>query len=450
MPSPLKSPVPTTDQVVGMLPTTADDDDLRAVHEPDRGVAAGVAPQQVGLAVAVEVALPDDRPGGRAPRRSRPTTRLAAPFISQIAVLPLVSRQAMSLLPSPLKSWVLGLSGSGGAAKTHAAPMPMLSAGPPTMAVLRPSADSATEVPCSDAPDRAGADQLAALLGPDPVAAGEDPRRAGVGVVAEDRRRWRCCRRRTARRSSLDCGCPTAPVPTSLLPCWVHTPLLRVKTHAAPTPRLSPGPPTMAVLPSADSATEVPWSAAGPAAPVPTSLLPCWVQTPLLRVKTHAAPTSELSPGPPTMAVLPSADSATEVPWPAAPTAPVPTSLLPCWVQTPLLRVKTHAAPATRCRRARRRWRCCRRRTARRSSLARRGPTAPVPTSLLPCWVHTPSLRVKTHAAPASELSPRPADDGGVAVGGKRDGVDLVRPRARPRRCRPACCPAGSTPRCCA
>jgi hypothetical protein len=45
------------------------------------------------------------------------------------------------------------------------------------------------------------------------------------------------------------------------------------------------------------------------------------------------------------MAVLPSSDNATEAPCLAFPTAPLPTSLLPCWVQTPLLRVKTHAAP---------------------------------------------------------------------------------------------------------
>ena len=135
-------------------------------------------------------------------------------------------------------------------------------------------------------------------------------------------------------------------MPTSLLPCWVQTLLLRVKTHVAPVFKLSPGPPTMAVLPSAESATDEPWAAGwGPTAPVPISLLPCWVQTPPLRVKTHAAPAFELSLGPPTMAVLPSADSATEKPWKAAPTAPVPTSLLPCWVQTPLLRVKTHVAP---------------------------------------------------------------------------------------------------------
>src|SRR5258708_32588591 len=38
--------------------------DRRAVHEPDHRVAAGVAPENVGLAVAVEVAVLDDRPGG--------------------------------------------------------------------------------------------------------------------------------------------------------------------------------------------------------------------------------------------------------------------------------------------------------------------------------------------------------------------------------------------------
>jgi hypothetical protein len=34
-------------------------------QEPDRGVTTGVAPQQVEVAVAVEVALPDDGPGRR-------------------------------------------------------------------------------------------------------------------------------------------------------------------------------------------------------------------------------------------------------------------------------------------------------------------------------------------------------------------------------------------------
>src|SRR5450759_1713700 len=85
----------------------------------------------------------------------------------------------------------------------------------------------------------------------------------------------------------------------------------------------------MAVLPSPDSATESLWKAL-PTAPVPTSLLPCWVQTLPLRVKTHAAPVPLLSVNPPTMAVLPSADSATDQPWSALPTAPVPTSFGPC------------------------------------------------------------------------------------------------------------------------
>jgi hypothetical protein len=89
----------------------------------------------------------------------------------------------------------------------------------------------------------------------------------------------------------------------------------------------------MAVLPSADSATEMPcW--AFPIAPVPTSLIPWWLQTPLLWVKTQVAPTPvpalELSSGPPTMAVLPSPDSATETPCWAFPTAPAPTSFDPC------------------------------------------------------------------------------------------------------------------------
>src|SRR5664279_1258233 len=117
-------------------------------------------------------------------------------------------------------------------------------------------------------------------------------------------------------------SCPTPPVPTSLLPCWLHTPPLRVKTQAAPTFVLSPYPPTMAVLPSEDTATEEPCEAA-PTAPVPTSLLPCWLHTPPLRVKTQAAPMLVLSLGPPTMAVLPSEDSPTEEPCEAAPTAPV-------------------------------------------------------------------------------------------------------------------------------
>src|SRR2546425_893075 len=148
----------------------------------------------------------------------------------------------------------------------------------------------------------------------------------------------------------------TAPVLTSLF-CCVQTPPLRVNTHAAPVaPRpkgaershgLSPGPPKIAVLPSADNATDMPWRAL-PTASVPTSFLPCCVQTPPLRVNTHAAPVVRLSLGPPTMAVLPSAETATDAPWDHKPppySLVVPTSLA-CCLQTPPLRVNTHAAPA--------------------------------------------------------------------------------------------------------
>src|SRR5262249_46152246 len=115
-------------------------------------------------------------------------------------------------------------------------------------------------------------------------------------------------------------------------------------THAAPALALSVYPPTMAVFPSADNATETPCVAA-PAALVPTSLAPCWLHTPALRVYTHAAPALALSVYPPTMAVSPFADSAAENPCSAVPVAPVPTSLAPCWLHTLALRVYTHAAP---------------------------------------------------------------------------------------------------------
>src|SRR5262249_33294233 len=118
------------------------------------------------------------------------------PFISQTTTWPVVPfHQRMSLLQSPLKSWVA----VGGGTNTHAAPAPLLSPEPPTRAALQ---DNATERP------------------------------------------W--------------LALPTAPVPTSLAPCWLHVPLLRVNSHAAPASLLSDTPPTIAALPFADRATETP------------------------------------------------------------------------------------------------------------------------------------------------------------------------------------------------
>src|SRR6185369_10942967 len=110
----------------------------------------------------------------------------------------------------------------------------------------------------------------------------------------------------------------------------LHTVPPRVNTHAAPAPLLSKYPPRTAVFPSEETATENPWCAM-PTMPVPTSFA-CWLHTPPLRVYTHAAPASALSLYPPTTAVFPSADTATELPCCDSPTAPVPTSLVPCWV----------------------------------------------------------------------------------------------------------------------
>src|ERR1035437_4139953 len=85
----------------------------------------------------------------------------------------------------------------------------------------------------------------------------------------------------------------------------------------------------MAVSPSPERDTEMPCEAF-PTAPEPTSLVPCWVQTPALLVQTHAAPALLLSVGPPAMDVLPSAERDTEMPCQAPPTAPVPTNFGPC------------------------------------------------------------------------------------------------------------------------
>lgn len=135
---------------------------------------------------------------------------------------------------------------------------------------------------------------------------------------------------------------PIAP-PAILSPSWLHVELERRKTHTAPGKLLSNGPPTIAVLPSAEIATAWPcWD--WPMDPLPTSLGPCWVQAPFVFTNTQAAPVFWLSPAPPTMAVFPSFESAMEVP-----TAEVPEGSVglrfPCRVQTPLERVNTQTWP---------------------------------------------------------------------------------------------------------
>src|SRR5262245_53380358 len=118
---------------------------------------------------------------------------------------------------------------------------------------------------------------------------------------------------------------------------------MRVNTHAAPLPLPSSEPPTSAVSPAAESATLEP-KKGGPAAPAPSSFA-CSAHDPGPPPYTHAAPTSPLSPGAATSAVVPAPDSATLKPKPPPSICPLPVSLPPCCVQTVPERVKVHAAP---------------------------------------------------------------------------------------------------------
>src|ERR1700677_3742373 len=109
------------------------------------------------------------------------------------------------------------------------------------------------------------------------------------------------------------------------------------------------GPLRMAVLPSADRETERPTRGA-PAWPNGCrALVWLWLQRPLLRVKTPAPPMFEalFAPalfGPPTTAVSPSADRATETPCRGVPETFMPISLA-CWVPTPPLAAENPRAP---------------------------------------------------------------------------------------------------------
>ncbi len=197
---------------------------------------------------------------------------------------------------------------------------------------------------------------------------------------------------------------PTRPVPTSREPCCVQTPAERVKTQAAPRFAPSAGPPTSAVFPSPEIATDCPWLAS-PEVPVPTSLGPCCSQTPWERAKTQAAPVAASAFGAPEMSVSPSAEIATAYPCRACPTSvtggvKLPTSFGPCCVQDVPDRVKTQTAPS---------WALSSRPpttavlpSAERAIAepCRAEPTAPLPTSLAPCRRQSPAERVKTHAAP--------------------------------------------------
>ncbi len=79
-----------------------------------------------------------------------------------------------------------------------------------------------------------------------------------------------------------------------------------------------------AVFPSAEMATDC--TSPTPTPPVPTRFAPCWLQVPFARTYTQAVAGTT----PPTIAVLPSADSATDAPWADCPDTPEPINFGPC------------------------------------------------------------------------------------------------------------------------
>src|SRR5947209_702495 len=120
---------------------------------------------------------------------------------------------------------------------------------------------------------------------------------------------------------SIEAPKPEVPVsPFAVSGCGdgIQVELMRVYTHTAPSPALSPGPPMNAVLPSDDRPTAVPNALlfVSLGAKVGEIFGPCWVQFGPDRVNTQAAPPVPVPPaprlpGPPISAVLPSADTAT-------------------------------------------------------------------------------------------------------------------------------------------
>src|SRR5499427_4623797 len=110
LPSPLKSPVPTMDQLVGTFPTAAVLGFKTVVPFISQIATLPLVSRHrmSHLPSPSKSPVPTmDQVVGRFPTPAALGFKTVVPFISQIATLPPVSRQAMSLLPSALKSWEL-------------------------------------------------------------------------------------------------------------------------------------------------------------------------------------------------------------------------------------------------------------------------------------------------------------------------------------------------------
>ncbi len=255
---------------------------------------------------------------------------------------------------------------------------------------------------------------------------------------------------RCPRRPSRPACCPAG---SRLLP-------LLVQTHAAPAPPLSSGPPTMAVLPSAERDTESPCHAIahGARADQLAALLgpdSCRSWSRPTRPQRHRCrrpsddgrvavggeghgyalmmrcPRRPSRPAwfPAGSRLLRSASRPTR---PQRHCCRRTLRRWPCCrrrrgTRNSLGRASPHGARADqlgsllgpdscrsssrptrpqrhRCRRTLRRWPCCRRRRGTRTCLDERSPRRPSRPAWLPCWVQTPALLVQTHAAPVATV----------------------------------------------
>ena len=241
--------------------------------------------------------------------------------------------------------------------------------------------------------NRAGADQLVALLGPDTAAAGVDPRRPGARVVCHARPRWRCCRRRTARRRCLGRRFQ----PRRCRPACCPAGSRHRRCGCRPTPPRCPS----CRRPAHDGGVAVGGQRDGVALVGVSNRAGADQLAALLGPDTAAAGVDPRRPGA-RVVVRPAHDGGVAVGGQRDGVALLrrfqPRRCRPacCPAGSRHRRCGCRPTPprCPSCRQARPRWRCCRRRTARRRCLGRRSPTAPVPTSLLPCWVQTPPLRV--------------------------------------------------------
>ena len=320
---------------------------------------------------------------------------------------------------------------------------------PGAVVVARPTHDGRVAVggqrdgeALSGGSSRSRADQLASLLGPDTAAARVDPRRPGVVVVDRPTHDGRVAVGGQRDGGALIGRSPAAPVPTSLLPCWVQTPPLRVKTHAAPAPLLSTAHPRWPCCRRRTARRRcLVWR---------LQSLPCRPAC-LLAGSRHRR--CACRPTPPRRRRCRTAHPR----WPCCRRRTARRRCLvwrlqslPCRPACFLAgsrhrRCACRPTPPRRrcCRPAHPRWPCCRRRTARRSSLVWRLQSLPCrPACFLAGSRHRRCACRPT--PPRRSLLSRPTHDGRVAVGGQRDGVALSG-RLQSLPCRPASAPVART-----